>query len=168
MVLIRSRLYGPNISHTWFQEPMRFEDPYGRIWPIPVEYNYMMVEGLVRGKFKSGRGKSLVERDQWQLFESTNTKHIFSPENWEPIPGMKITMVISDDNSANSPLTRLLASPLYSGATHPRLTLDTSCSVTFLLSLLVTNHDLLTIRLCRAKDDMYPMRIFRQRLHNKR
>jgi hypothetical protein len=94
MVLIRSRLCGPDNSHTWFQEPMRFEDPYGRILPIPVEYSYMMIEGLVRGKFRSGRGKSLVERDQWQLFDSTNTKHIFSPENWEPIPGMRITMAM--------------------------------------------------------------------------
>lgn len=54
----------------------------------------MMIEGLVQGKFQSGRGKNLVERGHWQLIDSTNTKNIFSPENWEPIPGMKITVAM--------------------------------------------------------------------------
>jgi hypothetical protein len=41
--------------------------------------------------------------------------------------------------------------PLYSGATHPRLTLYSGYLVTFLLSLLSTNHNLLTIQLHRWK-----------------
>ena len=28
----------PDIRHTWFQEPARFEDALGRILPIPSEY----------------------------------------------------------------------------------------------------------------------------------
>jgi hypothetical protein len=60
-----------------------------------------MMEGALRGKFQKGRGKRLVERDQWQLFDSTNPRTVFSAENWEPIPGMKITMAMiipqSDD-----------------------------------------------------------------------
>jgi hypothetical protein len=39
----------------------------------------------------------------------------------------------------------------YSGATYRRLTLCSGCSVTFLLSLLVVNYNLLTIRFCRKK-----------------
>ena len=30
----------PDTSHTWFQEPVRFEDALGRIIPIPSEYNW--------------------------------------------------------------------------------------------------------------------------------
>jgi hypothetical protein len=30
----------PNISYTWFQEPIRFEDALGRIIPIPSEYSW--------------------------------------------------------------------------------------------------------------------------------
>ncbi|KAF8853752.1 hypothetical protein BDZ45DRAFT_677408 [Acephala macrosclerotiorum] len=52
---------------------------------------------------------------------------------------------------SNAVSQRRRSAPLCSGVTHPRLTLCSGCSVTFLLSLLVTNHDLLTIRLCRAK-----------------
>ncbi|KAE8445955.1 hypothetical protein EG329_012734 [Mollisiaceae sp. DMI_Dod_QoI] len=103
LLAVRSRLSELDTRYTWFQKPMRFEDAYGRIWPIPVEYNYWMMEGAVRGKFQSGRGRTLVERDQWQLFDSTNTRNIFSPDNWEPIPGMNITMAMiipqTDDNT---------------------------------------------------------------------
>lgn len=94
LIVVRSRLPEPDTRHTWFQEPVKLEDAYGRIWPIPVEYDYSMMEGALRGKFQNGRGKSLVERNRWQLFDSTNTQHIISPVNWEPIPGMKITMAM--------------------------------------------------------------------------
>jgi hypothetical protein len=30
----------PDIRHTWFQEPIRFEDALGRIMPVPSEYNW--------------------------------------------------------------------------------------------------------------------------------
>jgi hypothetical protein len=53
-----------------------------------------MMEGVLLGKFQSGRGKRLVERGQWQLFDSTNTRNIITANNWEPIPGMKITMAM--------------------------------------------------------------------------
>lgn len=59
------------------------------------------MEGAVRGKFKNGRGKKLVERNQWQLFDPSDPRILFSAENWEPVPGMKITMAMiipqSDD-----------------------------------------------------------------------
>jgi hypothetical protein len=63
-------------------------------------------------------------------------------------------MEVSDDISSHSLPTRLAsdaALPLCSGATHPRLTLYSGCSVTFLLFLLGTNHSLLIIRFCRVK-----------------
>jgi hypothetical protein len=56
---------------------MRFEDAYDRLWPIIVEYDYSMMERALRGKFQSGRGKTLVEQDQWQLFDSADPEHIF-------------------------------------------------------------------------------------------
>jgi hypothetical protein len=43
---------------------MRLEDAYGRIWPILAEYDYSMVEGLLRGKFLHGRGRQFVEENQ--------------------------------------------------------------------------------------------------------
>lgn len=94
LVSLRARLSGPDLRHIWFQEPMRFEDAYGRVLPTPVEYDYPMMGGALRGKFRRGRGKILVDRDQWELFDPANAHHIFTPTNWGPIPGMRITMAM--------------------------------------------------------------------------
>ena len=64
---LRSNLSGPDTCHIWFQEPMRFEDAYGRVWPIPVEYDFAMMEGALQGKFRKGPGKKRVEKGLWQL-----------------------------------------------------------------------------------------------------
>jgi hypothetical protein len=53
-----------------------------------------MMEGVLRGKFQKGPGKRLVERDQWQLFDSTHPQTVFSAEYWYPKPGMEITMAM--------------------------------------------------------------------------
>ncbi|CZR67156.1 uncharacterized protein PAC_17055 [Phialocephala subalpina] len=91
---VQTHLSKPDTRHTWLQEPMRWEDAYGRVFPIPVEFDYPMMEGALRGHFREGRGKKLVERNQWQLFDPSNPRTIFSAENWEPFPGMKITMAM--------------------------------------------------------------------------
>jgi len=56
-----------------------------------------------------------------------------------------IFVEVSDDISSHSLLTRLVSVAALLGRCHPRLTLCSSCSVTFLLSLLITNYT------CRAK-----------------
>lgn len=37
---VRTRLSEPDTRHTWLQEPMRWEDAYGRVFPIPAEFDY--------------------------------------------------------------------------------------------------------------------------------
>lgn len=37
---MHGRLPQPNASHTWFQDPIRFEDALGRVFPIPSEYSW--------------------------------------------------------------------------------------------------------------------------------
>ena len=36
----------PGIRHTWYQEPVKFEDALGRLLPIPFEYDYAMLSQL--------------------------------------------------------------------------------------------------------------------------
>lgn len=30
----------PDTQHTWFQQPVKFEDALGRVIPVPSEYNW--------------------------------------------------------------------------------------------------------------------------------
>lgn len=53
-----------------------------------------MMEGALRGHFQKGRGKKLVERNQWQLFDPSRPQTVFSAQNWEPFPGMEFTMAM--------------------------------------------------------------------------
>lgn len=41
-----SRL-APDTQHTWFQQPIKFEDALGRVLPIPSEYNWGVSELFV-------------------------------------------------------------------------------------------------------------------------
>ena len=40
----------PDLQHTWFQEPVRFEDALGRILPIPSEYNLGVIRLCIPGR----------------------------------------------------------------------------------------------------------------------
>lgn len=53
-----------------------------------------MVEAVVRARFREGRGKRLVEKNQWQLLDPRNTRRHIDADTWEFIPGMKITMAM--------------------------------------------------------------------------
>lgn len=64
-------------------------------------------------------------------------------------PTLKIHLetIADPQGTEKGPLSKMQETHqlLCSGATHSRLTLGSGCSVTFLLSLLVTNHELFTI-----------------------
>jgi hypothetical protein len=40
LVSIQTSLPSPNTRHTFFQDPMQVEDAFGRLFPVPVEYNW--------------------------------------------------------------------------------------------------------------------------------
>ncbi len=40
----------PDLQHTWFQQPVRFEDALGRILPIPSEYNLGVFRLCILGR----------------------------------------------------------------------------------------------------------------------
>jgi hypothetical protein len=53
-----------------------------------------MLEAVVKAKFRKGRGKRLVEKDQWKLLDLRNTRHSINAITWEFIPGMRVTMAM--------------------------------------------------------------------------
>ncbi|KAF4613369.1 hypothetical protein G7Y89_g15518 [Cudoniella acicularis] len=94
VVTLQSHVPKPNTEHTWFQRPMYLEDAFGRPITIGPEFNFAMVEAVIRARFQEGRGKRLVEKGQWQLLDARNTRKDIDKSSWEYIPGMNITMVI--------------------------------------------------------------------------
>jgi hypothetical protein len=40
ILCVQTGLTEPDTRHTWLQDPMRFEDAYGRIFPIPAEFDF--------------------------------------------------------------------------------------------------------------------------------
>lgn len=42
LVRLQHTAPAPDVHHTYFQEPCRFEDALGRILPVPPEYDYQV------------------------------------------------------------------------------------------------------------------------------
>lgn len=40
VIHLETKYPSPELRYTWFQEPVRFEDALGRLFPIPSEYNW--------------------------------------------------------------------------------------------------------------------------------
>lgn len=40
LIAIQSSLPPPDTRHTYFQDPMHVEDAFGRVFPVPAEYNW--------------------------------------------------------------------------------------------------------------------------------
>lgn len=47
MIKMQSSSQSPELRYTWAQEPVRFEDALGRIFPIPSEYNWGVKYSIV-------------------------------------------------------------------------------------------------------------------------
>ncbi|KAH8654461.1 hypothetical protein BGZ60DRAFT_154674 [Tricladium varicosporioides] len=79
----------PDLRYTWAQAPVKFEDALGRVIPVPSEYGWDKFEAIIQTQFKNGPGQSKVRSGEYELFTGMTS---LTPENFYPIPGMKITM----------------------------------------------------------------------------
>ncbi|KAF2835247.1 hypothetical protein M501DRAFT_942486 [Patellaria atrata CBS 101060] len=86
----------PNLQYTWFQEPVRFEDAMGRVFPVPSEYTWGKLRAVLVEQFRNGPGYEKVLAGEFELFNSMDsTQDISGHEDSETlIPGMRITMAI--------------------------------------------------------------------------
>ncbi|KAF4629073.1 hypothetical protein G7Y89_g9076 [Cudoniella acicularis] len=94
---IQSTYQKPSIDtrHTWFQEPVRFEDALGRIMPVPSEYNWNKLEAIILDQFSNGPGSSKVKAGEYLLFNSMDSSQVLTASEFEAfIPGMSITMAL--------------------------------------------------------------------------
>ena len=90
----------PDIAHSWFQPPIRFEDALGQIISLPFEYDYHDLDSLILSWFQprtdgmSKAGLSEVQARAYEPFDSTNSKRLITSANYADVktPGMGITM----------------------------------------------------------------------------
>ncbi|KAI9776512.1 MAG: hypothetical protein M1839_009546 [Geoglossum umbratile] len=62
----------PDLRHTWFQEPVRFEDALGRINPVPAEISYSTLEVIIGDLFKASPGRYKVLSGEYEIFNTMN------------------------------------------------------------------------------------------------
>ena len=85
-------------KHTWFQQPIKFEDGLGDIWPFPSEFDFSDLLALLHSRFQ-GRGPGYwkpgyvkVQRNEFELCNSTNND-LVDGQNFHLLqPGAAITM----------------------------------------------------------------------------
>ncbi|KFX86691.1 hypothetical protein V490_08937 [Pseudogymnoascus sp. VKM F-3557] len=90
---IRGSLATPNAKWTFFQTPLIVEDALGFKFPVPSEYDYELLNAIIKHRFLKGPGSSEVQTDDYELFNAKNSQAIIS-ENVRLLPGTSIIMAI--------------------------------------------------------------------------
>ncbi|KAF8857769.1 hypothetical protein BDZ45DRAFT_674515 [Acephala macrosclerotiorum] len=82
----------PDLSHTWAQDPVKFEDALGRRFIVPSEYDWDKLEAIIQAQFKQGPGQKKVLSGEYELFDRRTGTPITGPTFSGLIPGACITM----------------------------------------------------------------------------
>lgn len=106
---MHGRLPQPNASHTWFQDPIRFEDALGRAFPIPSEYSWSVglppvsiehrvkdsdqkVHAIIHDQFATGPGSQKVKSREYLLYNSLDMRRPLQQGHGHLPPGIRMTM----------------------------------------------------------------------------
>jgi len=78
---------------TFFQAPLEVEDAFGVRFPIPTEYDYDLMDYVIRHRFQSGTGSMEVKVGNYELCRKRNRSDIVT-ETSRLQPGTAITMFL--------------------------------------------------------------------------
>ncbi len=78
---------------TFFQAPLLVEDALGFRFPVPSEYDYALLDTIIRHRFLDGPGSFDVELGNYELFKTNDSKKVRSSSE-RLLPGTSITMAI--------------------------------------------------------------------------
>jgi hypothetical protein len=78
---------------TYFQAPLIVEDALGFKFPVPSEYDFDLLDKIIKHRFVDGPGSSEVEAGNYELFNTKNSRQVIAA-NVRLIPGTSITMAI--------------------------------------------------------------------------
>lgn len=90
---IRGSLATPDGRWTFFQAPLIVEDALGFKFPVPSEYDFKLLNAIIKHRFLEGPGSLEVQADNYELFSAKNSQVVIS-ENVRLLPGASIIMAI--------------------------------------------------------------------------
>ncbi|KAI1136976.1 hypothetical protein F5Y05DRAFT_414698 [Hypoxylon sp. FL0543] len=93
----------PDVRWTFFQDPLIVEDALGRKFPVPSEYDYPLLDAIIKQKFQDGPGALHVAAGDYELMYAKNRLHILSVES-RLMPGRSITMAVLVDKCCSAML----------------------------------------------------------------
>jgi hypothetical protein len=93
LVEIKSSLAGPDSRWSFFQAPLAVEDALGYKFPVPSEYDFDLLEAVIKQRFKTGPGSLEVEAGNYEYFKTRDSKDVIS-KTTRIHPGTAITMAI--------------------------------------------------------------------------
>ncbi|KIM99853.1 hypothetical protein OIDMADRAFT_125485 [Oidiodendron maius Zn] len=84
-----------DVRHTWFQEPLRLNDAFGRTIPIPVEFRWSTLEAIIHDQFCCSPGSEKVFAGEYEIFDTEDSSRLITQQNFSLLrPGSSITMAM--------------------------------------------------------------------------
>ncbi|KAF2797253.1 hypothetical protein K505DRAFT_298803 [Melanomma pulvis-pyrius CBS 109.77] len=95
---IKSSLSEPDTRWSFFQVPLVIvveviEDALGCKFPVPSEYDFDLLEAVIKQRFKTGPGSLNVQAGNYEYFKTKNSNDVLS-RTTRLLPGTAITMAI--------------------------------------------------------------------------
>ncbi|TVY48755.1 hypothetical protein LOCC1_G001649 [Lachnellula occidentalis] len=101
---IRASQATPDAKWTFFQAPLMVEDALGFRFPVPSEYDFGLLNAIIRHRFLEGPGSEEVQADHYEIFSAKNSQVDIS-DNVRLLPGASIIMAILLDKPAGKAYT---------------------------------------------------------------
>jgi hypothetical protein len=83
----------PDIRWTLLQDPVLVEDALGRKFPVPSEYDFSLLNQIIRHKFDTGPGSAQVREGDYQILDAKYRHLVLSPQSRLP-PGSLLIMAV--------------------------------------------------------------------------
>lgn len=93
MLEIRSAVDPRDTRWTYFQAPLTVEDALGFKFPVPSEYDYNLLDAIIKHRFLEGPGSEEVTLGNYEMFLARDSSQVIS-QKARLLPGTRITMAI--------------------------------------------------------------------------
>ncbi|RDL35768.1 uncharacterized protein BP5553_06380 [Venustampulla echinocandica] len=90
---IKSAIDPGDMRWTYFQAPLIVEDALGFKFPVPSEYDYGLLDTIIKHRFLEGPGSLDVNLGNYELFYARDSSQVISAQV-RLLPGTSITMAI--------------------------------------------------------------------------